>query len=79
MTMTQYTVLLLYPDYLNDTGTQTYLAHVEALDANAGIELAQRQAIAAQGPQDVEDEDSDYFAPLAVFKGHLIDEPLFNQ
>jgi hypothetical protein len=70
-----YSVLLLYPDYANDSGTETYLGLVEAADPAEAVAVAQRQAAAAQ--EGVEMEPGD-FAPLLVTLGHHTSEPLFN-
>jgi hypothetical protein len=71
-----YSVLLLYPDYANDTGTETYYAFVEALDPIQAVALAQREAVTAQECMDGDPED---FAPLLVTPGHNCSEPLFNK
>ena len=42
--MHPYTVLLLYPDYLNDNGDETYLAHVEAADPREAVTAARLAA-----------------------------------
>ena len=72
-----YSVLLLYPDYANDSGTETYYAFVEASDPIDAVAVAQRQAVAAQ--EGVEIDDPDDFAPLLVTEGHHASEPLFNK
>ncbi len=71
-----YSVLLLYPDYANDSGTETYYAFVEALDPIEAVATAQREAVTAQDGVDVDPED---FAPLLVTPGHNYSEPLFNK
>lgn len=71
-----YSVLLLYPDYANDTGTETYYALVEALDPIEAVALAQREAISVQHGVDADPGD---FAPLLVTPGHNYGEPLFNK
>jgi hypothetical protein len=71
-----YSVLLLYPDYINDRGDETYYAFVEASDPLQAVAVAQRQATAAQ---DGVDTDPDEFAPLLVTEGHCHSEPLFNK
>jgi hypothetical protein len=69
--MHPYTVLLLYPDYLNDNGDETYLAHVEAADPREAVTAARQQATDANttergcslnNPTDM--------AALIVFPGH---------
>src|ERR1043166_4101418 len=71
-----YSVLLLYPDYANDNGTETYYAFVEALDPIDAVAVAQREAISAQDGVEGAPED---FAPLLVTPGHHSSEPLFNK
>jgi hypothetical protein len=72
-----YSVLLLYPDYACETfGQDTYYAFVEARDQIEAVEIAQRQAVAAQ---DTEIDDPADFAPLLVTQGHHASEPLFNK
>ena len=71
-----YSVLLLYPDYADDTGHETYYALVEAADPDEAVALAQRQAVAAQDGIEIEPDD---FHPLLVTPGHHHSEPLFNK
>ena len=71
-----YSVLLLYPDYANDSGTETYYALVKAVDPIEAVALAQRKAATAQ--EGVEMEPGD-FTPLLVTQGHRASEPLFNK
>jgi hypothetical protein len=71
-----YSVLLLYPDHANDTGTKTYYTFVDALDPIEAVATAQREAVAAQDGVDIDAED---FAPLLVTPGHNRSEPLFNK
>ena len=71
-----YSVLLLYPDCVNDSGTETYYALVEAVDPDEAIELAQRQAAAALEGIEVDPND---FVPLLVTQGHHASESLFNK
>jgi hypothetical protein len=70
-----YSVLLLYPDYLDDTGYQTFFAHVEGRDAAEAVRAARRKAVCAQS-EPVEDPTD--FHPLLVIEGHHASEPLFN-
>jgi hypothetical protein len=72
----RYSVLLLHPDYANDSGTETYYAFVAALDAIEAVAIAKRQAATSQDGLDVSSED---FAPLLVTAGHHCSEPLFNK
>ena len=69
-------MLLLYPDYANDSGSETYYAFVEAADPIEAVGEAQRRAVAAQEGIDIEPDD---FAPLLVMQGHHTSEPLFNK
>ena len=71
-----YSVLLLYPDYADDTGNETYYAFVEALDTSEAVATAQRQAVAANDGVEIEPGD---FTPLLVTPGHHYSEPLFNK
>jgi hypothetical protein len=70
-----FSVLLHYPDYLDDTGYETFYAFVEAPEAIEAVTVAQRQAIAAQA---VEIDDLTDFVPLLVTEGHHYSEALFN-
>lgn len=72
-----FSVLLLYPDYANDSGTETYYAFVEAVDPDEAITLAQRAAIAANEGLEIQEEED--FTPLLVTQGHQYSEPLFNK
>ena len=71
-----YSVLLLYPDYLDDTGYETFFTHVEGADAAEAVRAAQREAASAQGMQV---DDPGDFRPLLVIEGHPKSEPLFNK
>jgi hypothetical protein len=71
-----YSVLLLYPDYANDNGTETFYTFVDAVDPIDAVAAAQREAVIAQNGLDVEAED---FVPLLVTPGHNYSEPLFNK
>jgi hypothetical protein len=71
-----YSVLLLYPDYANDGGKETYYAFVEAPDSVAAIADARRQAVAANDGAEIQPDD---FAPLLVTEGHHYGQPVSNQ
>lgn len=71
-----YSVLLHYPDYLDDTGNEIFYAWVEAPDSIAAATAAQRQAVAAQS---IEIDDPADFYPLLVTEGHHYGQPLFNK
>ena len=45
-----YSVLLLYPDYANDSGTETFYTFVDATDPIEAVELAERQALTRKMP-----------------------------
>ena len=63
----RYSVLLLYPDWANDSGTETYYVFVEAPNPNAAVAEAQRQAVTTnEWTDDVHPTD---FAPLLVTEG----------
>lgn len=67
--MKDYSVLLLYPDYLAASyGQETYLAHVTAPSAFEATELAKEQVT-----EDNEDGDPDDFFVLLVCEGHIED------
>jgi hypothetical protein len=71
-----YSVLLLYPDYVNDNGTETYYAFIRAVDPIEAVALAQRKAATVQEGVGMEPDD---FVPLLVTQGHHASEPLFNK
>jgi hypothetical protein len=69
--MNPYTVLPLYPDYLNDNGNETYLAHVKTVDPRSAVKAAQQQAVAANTDEHgCNLSDPTDMAPLIVFAGH---------
>jgi hypothetical protein len=70
-----YSVLLLYPDYANDGGTETYYAFVEAPDPITAVAEARRQALAANDGVEIQPDD---FAPLLVTEGHHFGQPTSN-
>ena len=63
-----YSVLLLYPDWANDDGAETYYAFVEASEPAAAVAEARRQALEANGWTDIDPTD---FAPLLVTEGRI--------
>lgn len=71
-----FSVLLLYPDYANDGGSETYYAFVAAAGPIEAVSAAQMQAAAAQQGIEIEPED---FAPLLVMGGHRYGEALFDK
>lgn len=71
-----YSVLLLYPDYANDGGSETYYAWVEAPDAAGAVTVARRQALDAQEGLIFPPDD---FTPLLVIEGRHRGEPLDNK
>ncbi len=73
-----YSVLLLYPDDVNDGGTETYYAFVEAPDPIDAVAVARRKAVAAQ-EESAECYDPDDFTPLLVIQGHHYGQPMSNQ
>lgn len=60
----QFSVLLLYPDYLSD-GKETYYAFVRATNAGMAVIAAQHEASKANS-----DTVPDDFLPLLVTCGH---------
>jgi hypothetical protein len=73
-----YSVLLLYPDHVNDDGKETYYTFVEAADPIAAVAVARRRALATNEWTE-EDVDPDDFAPLLVTEGHHYGQPISNQ
>ena len=71
-----WSVLLLYPDYANDSGTETFYGFVQAGDALSAVAEAKRQAVAAQAGIEIDPDD---LAALLVTQGHRYSEPLFNK
>jgi hypothetical protein len=71
-----YSVLLLYPDYIGDYGTETYYAFVAASDPIDAVAVAQRHAA---GAQIIDIDDATEFAPLLVTEGLHAGQPLFNK
>lgn len=67
--MQKYTVLLLYPDYMNEGGVETYLAHVTALSRADAITEARIEARDLDGNSECDDGDD--FAVLMVMSGHI--------
>jgi hypothetical protein len=66
-TLRPYSVLLHYPDYLDDTGHETYYAFVLAPDPIEAVAMVQRKAAAAQA---VDIDDPTDFTLLLVTEGH---------
>lgn len=64
----KYSVLLLYPDYLNEDGTETYFCHVEGNSIADAVEAAQIEAAEANNCPPAEADD---FAELITFPGHI--------
>jgi hypothetical protein len=73
-----HSVLLLYPDYANDGGAETYYAWVEASGPIAAIAEARRQAMATNEWTE-EDVNPDDFVALLVIEGHHRGEPVFSR
>jgi hypothetical protein len=71
-----FSVLLLYPDYANESGTETFYVFVQATDAIEAVAEARRQAVAAQQGMEIDPDD---FVPLLVTQGHQRSEPLFDK
>lgn len=77
--MAKFTVLLLYPDYLQENGDDTYQAWVESDTVQEAKEKAQFEAFyRSQAEEDLEGVDvtgsHDDFSVLAVYEGHhLVD------
>lgn len=68
--MNKFSVLLLYPDYAaHEFGHDTFLAHVEAVDA-ANAEKYARNKASRENHMDIEPED---WSCLLVTVGHIED------
>lgn len=61
-----YSVLLLYPNYANENGNDTYFTHVETANAADAVEATRQEA-----SKQTDDCPAADFALLAVFDGHL--------
>lgn len=72
----KYSVLLLYPDYMNNSGHETYYDLLKANTPENAIEQAQRNAAQANGMDNEQYED---FAALLVIRGHHKSIALFNK
>lgn len=72
-----YSVLLKYPDHLNDGGKETYYTWVEARDPVAAVAEARRAALATN-EWTAEDVDPAGFAVLLVIEGHHYGQPVSN-
>ena len=69
--MHPYTVLLLYPEYLNDNGDETYLAHVEAANPREAVTVARQEVAEAHTSEyGCSLNDPADMAALIVFPGH---------
>lgn len=71
-----FSVLLLYPDHCNDTGTETYYTFVTATDPLAAVDDARHQLVVDTG---IDAAEAESFHPLLVVEGHRMSEPLFNK
>jgi hypothetical protein len=68
----EYSVLLLYPDYIAD-GIETYYAFVQADSPRAAVGLAQNEAVKAN---ELDGDEAQDFLPLLVTEGHNYGLPL---
>jgi len=67
--MKKFTVLLLYPDYIaSQYGEETYLSHVLAMDIQAAVKHARKDAFWDNRPDATDGTDFDV---LFVAKGHI--------
>lgn len=66
----KYTVLLAYPDYLTDGRSESYAAWVCSRDEEEAVSCARRKA---GKDNEMEPEELDDLAVIAVYEGHLID------
>ncbi len=76
MNLKEYTVVLLYPDYLCDEvpyGQEVYVAsRIKAVDTSTALAKAQREAFLAclEEEEGNRAEDSEDFALVVMFEGH---------
>lgn len=70
-----YSVLLLYPEDVNDGGSETFYAWIEAADPAAAVAEARRRALATN---EWTDRDPADFVPLLVTEGHHRGLPTSN-
>lgn len=63
-----FTVVLAYPDYLDETGVETYLEWSNEPTVLEAVQDVQRQAAKAQADRDIDPDD---FAVVVVFAGHI--------
>lgn len=69
--MKNFTVLLLYPDYMSDNfGQDTYLAHVKAEDVKGAQRVAQLKLLRNLGKDYAGTVDPNDYAVLMVIEGH---------
>ena len=69
--MKPYSVLLLYPDYMQDQGLETYYAHVEAMNPRIAVSRARQLAVAANTDEHgCNVENPGDFALLIILAGH---------
>lgn len=67
---TEYSVLLLYPDYMADNyGQDTYYTSVHAAGPLEAITLAQQEVVAENAHEQDDDMDPDDFVCLLVIEG----------
>jgi len=70
--MEGYTVILLYPDYLNDDGLATYTSYQSVKEIPDAIREAKHEAINAQLADGIKFNSIDDFAVLIVFAGECV-------
>lgn len=71
-----YSILLLYPDYINDSGTETYFAHVRATKDYQAVSRARAQAKKANADTV---QNADDFTVLLCLEGHHPSLPLYDK
>lgn len=64
----KYTVILAYPDYMARDWCETFTSWEDTCSVEAAILSARLAALEAN---DMEPDEADDFAVLAVFRGHL--------
>ncbi len=76
MSEQKFTVILLRPDYLASDdvggyGHDVYIAHVNANSARRAGALGQSEVFGVDIADELEPNDADDYAVLAVFPGHI--------
>jgi hypothetical protein len=69
--MTKYTVIMLYPDHMNDDGGETYTAQVDASTPEEALIAAQDEAVSANSDE-ASPDDFRSIAIMSVVDGEIV-------